>query len=130
VNQEQVDVVKLEALEGVIDGPEDVVVAVEVVPDLGGHEDVRSLDGGVLLEEIADTLANLVLVQVEPGTVKVTVASAQSSGNGSIGLALGALAGESAETDGGDLNPVAQCESLSVGHDCGSIGMVIRKEEG
>lgn len=40
VNQEQVDIVELEALEGVLDGPEDVVVAVKVVPDLGADEDV------------------------------------------------------------------------------------------
>lgn len=52
----------------------------------------------------------------------MTVTSAQGSGDGSIGFALGALAGESTETDGGDLDPVAQCESLSVGHDGGSIG--------
>lgn len=40
VHQEQVDIVELEALEGVLDGPENVVVAVKVVPDLGGYEDV------------------------------------------------------------------------------------------
>ena len=47
VDKEEVNVVELHTLERVVDGPEDVIVTVQVVPDLGGHEDIRTLDGGV-----------------------------------------------------------------------------------
>lgn len=121
MDQEEVDVVKLQALERVINGPEDVLVAVQVVPHLGADEDILALDGGVLLEEVADTVTHLILVQVEPGTVQVTVACPQGTHDRIVGLALGALAGEGAEANTGDLDPVAQSEGLSVGHG-GSIG--------
>lgn len=42
---------------------------------------------------------HLVLVLVEPGTVKVAVSSLQCVKSGLVGLALGALVGEGAESD-------------------------------
>ena len=116
VNEEEVDVVEPHPLEGVLKGPEDVIVTVQVVPDLGGHENVLTLDGGVGGEEIMDCITHLVLVEVEPGAIQVTVASVESSSDGGVGLALGALASEGTETDGGELDSVAQCASLSSRH--------------
>lgn len=116
VDEEEIDIVELHPLEGVLNGPEDVIVTVQVVPDLGGHEDVRTLDGGVGSEEIADSITHLVLIHVEPGAVQVTVASVESAGDGGVGLALGALTGEGTETNSGERNSVAQCASLSRRH--------------
>jgi hypothetical protein len=116
VNKEEINVVKLQTLERVVDGPEDVIVTVQMVPDLCGHEDVGTLDGGIGLEEITDTLTDLILVPVEPGTIEVTVAYVKSSGNGVVSLALGALTGESAEANGGHLNAIAQSKCFSGRH--------------
>ena len=116
MHQVQVNVVELQALEGVLDGPEDILVTVQVVPDLGAHEDVLPLHGRVLLEEVSDTITDLVLVEVVPGTVEVTVTGTESSGDGVVGLALGTLASEGTEADTGDLDPVAQGKSGCVGH--------------
>ena len=107
MNEEEINVVKLHTLKRVVDGPENVLAAVKVVPDLCGDEDVGTLNGRVGLEEVTDSVTNLVLVEVEPGTVKVTVAGGKSSGDGSVGLAIGALASEGAEADGGHLHAIA-----------------------
>lgn len=117
MDQEEVDVVQPQTPEGIIDRPEDVLVAVQVVPHLGGDEDVLPLDGGGLLQEVPNGLAHLVLVEVEPGAVQVTVASLEGTGDRGVGLALGTFTGEGTKAHGGDLDPVAQSESLSVGHD-------------
>lgn len=123
VNEEHINVVKSKTLQRVVNGPEDVLITVEVVPHLGADEDVLTLHGGVLLQEVTDTLTNLTLVQVVPGTVQVTVTGLQGSGDSSIGLALGTLTSEGTKADARNLDAVAQCESLSVGHDDESIGM-------
>lgn len=116
MDKEEVNVVQSESLQGVINGPLDVLGTVEVIPDFSADEDVFPLDGGVLLEEVMDTITNLILVEVEPGTVQVTVSGLEGLGDSLVGLALGALTGEGTETDTGDLNAIAQRESLSVRH--------------
>lgn len=113
VDKEEVHVVELETLERVVEGPEDVIVAVQVVPDLGAHEDVLTLDGGVGLEEIMDGVPDLTLIEVEPRAVKLTVAYLEGSRDGGVGLALGALVGEGTEANGGHFHAVGQCVSLS-----------------
>lgn len=116
MDQVEVHVVQLQALQGVLDGPEDIIVAVEVVPHLGADEDVGPLDGGVGLQEIVDSITNLVLVEVVPGAVQVTVSSVERNGDSIVSLALGALASEGTEANRGDGDSVAQCVGLSVRH--------------
>jgi len=117
VNEEEVHVVELQTLQRVFDRPDDILVAMQVVPDLGAHEDVLTLDRRVLLEEFADGITDLLLVLVEPGTVEVPVTSAKGVESGIVGLALGTLAGEGAETDTGDSDAVVELEGLSGRHD-------------
>lgn len=120
MNQEEINVVQTKTLEGVVDRPLNILGAVEVVPHLGADEDVLTLDGGVGLQEVTDTLTNLTLVEIKPGTIQVTVTNVQSSGDSSVGLTLGALAGEGTEADARNLDAVAQCKGLSARHDgCG-----------
>jgi len=119
VDEEEVNVVKLQTLQRVLDGPDDILVAVQVVPDLGAHKNVLTLDRRVLLEEVADSITDLLLVLVEPGTVEVSVTSAKGVESGIVGFTLGALAGEGTETDTGDGDAVVELEGLSRRHDDG-----------
>jgi hypothetical protein len=123
VDEEEVDIVGLELLQGVLDGPANVLGTVEVVPDLGADENVLALDRGILLEEVADAIANLVLVLVEPGAVQVPVSDLEGLLDGAVGLTGGALAGEGTETNGGDGDAVAELEGLSARHG-GEVGVV------
>lgn len=116
MDQVEVDVVQLQALQGVLDGPEDIVVAVEVVPHLGADEDVGPLNGGVGLQEVLDSITNFILVEVVPSAVQVTVSGVESNGDSVVSLALGALASEGSEANRGDGDSVVQCVGLSVRH--------------
>ena len=120
VDEEQVHVVETELLEGALERPGDILGTVQVVPHLGADEDVLALDGGVLLEEVVEGITDLALVEVEPGTVEVTVAGLQGTHDGLVGLADGPLAGEGAEADAGDLDPIVEGEGDTGGHDCDS----------
>lgn len=113
VDDVQVDVGESQPLEGAVHGPLDILGTVQVVPDLGGDEEILSLDGGVLLEEVLDGLANLVFVQIVPGAIKMSVTGTEGVENGIVGFAFGALTGErtKAHTRNGDA--VAQFESDS-----------------
>lgn len=111
VDQVEVDVVDPELLQGVLKRPDDILVAVQVVPDLGADENILALDRGVLLEEILDGIADLVLVLVEPGAIQVSVSGLESTSDSVVGLAFSTLAGEGSEPNSGDLNAVAESES-------------------
>lgn len=125
VDEEEVDVVKAELLEGVVERPLDLLRLVQVVPDLSAHEEVGALDVAVLLEEVADGLTDLVLVLVEPGAVEVAIAGLQRGHGGIVGLAGVAIAGEGAEADGGDDHAVVEGEALAVRHVCGMCVVVL-----
>ena len=116
VKKEEVNVVELQAIQGVLDRPFDILGAVQVVPDLGADEDVFTLNRGVFLEEIPNGLANLALVEIEPGAVQVPVTSAQGMEGGLVGLTHGALTGEGTETDTRDGDTVAKLEGLAGRH--------------
>jgi hypothetical protein len=116
VDEEQVDVVQPELLERVVERPLDLVRLVHVVPHLGADEQVLALDAGGLLEEVADRLADLALVLVEPGAVEVAVAGLQRCQSCGVGLAGVALAGKGAEAHGGDDFAIVEGEGLSVRH--------------
>jgi hypothetical protein len=100
VNKEQVNVVQTEVVERALERPLDFLRLVEVVPDLCADENILALDARVLLEEVANSGTDLVLVLVEPGAVKVSVASLQGVQSGLVRLTLGALIGEGAEANG------------------------------
>jgi hypothetical protein len=89
---------------------------VQVVPDLGAHEEVLALHAGLFFEEVADGVTDLALVLVEPGAVEVTVAGLQRCESCGVGLAGVALAGEGAEAHGGDGLAIVKSVGLSVRH--------------
>lgn len=121
MEEEEIDIVGSQTLQGVVQGPEDVVVAVQMVPDLGRDEEVLPRDRRVFLEVVLDRLTDLVLVEIEPGAIKVPVANAESMKDGVVGLARAAFTGEGTETDGGNRDAVAELEGETVRHfDCGS----------
>jgi hypothetical protein len=128
VNQEQVDVGHLQLLERAVDGPFDLFGLVQVVPDLCADEEVAAGDGGRGGEEVAHCAANFFFVLVEPGAVEVAVAGLQGLCDRGVGLAFGALVGEGAEADGGDVDAIVEFVGLlvgEVGHGCGWGGGVI-----
>ena len=116
MDEEEVDVVGLELLQRVLDRPADVFRTVQVVPDLGADEDVGALDGGVRLEEVVESITNLALIEVVPGTVQVSVSDLKGLGDSAVGLALSTLAGEGTKPHSGDGDTVAELEGLSVRH--------------
>ena len=113
MNQEKINVVGLELLERAVDGPFDLFWLMKMIPDLCADENVGALDGWVLLAEILKSVTDLALVLVEPGAVKMTVASLQRAHDCPVGLALVAFAGKGAETDTWHLGAILKSECSS-----------------
>lgn len=119
VHEEKINVSGSQTPQGVVQGPDNIVVAVQVVPNLSRDEEILPLNGCVFLQEVLDSLADLILVEIVPSTVKVPVSGAESVEDGVVSLALAALTGEGTETHGGNSDTVAQLEGESVRHfDC------------
>ena len=116
MDHEKVDVGGSETLKGVVQGPDDIVIAVQVVPDLGGDEEVLPLDRGVLIQEVLDGSTDFLFIEIVPGTVQVSVAGSKSMEDGFVGLTLASFTGEGTETHSGNGDAVAELEGLSVGH--------------
>lgn len=76
VDEVQVEVVELELGEGVVQGLLDDLGAVGVVPQLGGDEEILSLETKVL-ETLVKTLGDLLLVLVDLGQIEMTVSRFQ-----------------------------------------------------
>lgn len=110
VDEVQVDVVETELAQGLVEGMSDVLGLVHVVPELGANEEVLALQGGILLEVVADGITDLLLVLVEGSAVQVPVADLEGLPDGLVALALGALVGEGAEAQAGHLDAVVQGE--------------------
>lgn len=115
VNQEEVDIVEAKVGQRVLHRPLHILGLVEVIPDLGGDEEILSLDRGVLTEEIPHSLADLCFVKVEPGAVEVPVSALEGAGDGLVGLTLCALIGKGAKSQAWDLDTVVEGE-------CGGVG--------
>ena len=81
VHEVQVDIVQLEALEALLQAQLDAVAPVEGVPKLAGDEELLALHLAAL-EEALQGVANLRLVVVVVGAVKVAVANLERVGVG------------------------------------------------
>lgn len=68
MHQVQVEVVGAELLQGVLDSELDVLWVVVDLEELGGDEELRSVDTRVL-----DTLTDLIFVLVTPSTANITI---------------------------------------------------------
>lgn len=108
VNEVEIEVVELELLQGVVVCSLDIGWAVSVVPELAGDEEVLSLDAR--LEQLFESLTDLVLVLVDAGEVEVLVARLDGVDDG--GLDLTGLRQPSAESDDGDGVTVVELERL------------------
>jgi hypothetical protein len=64
VDEVEVEVVELELGESVVEGGFDVLRVVLRIPELGGDEDVLTLEAGNVLEGTLDALSDLFLVLV------------------------------------------------------------------
>ena len=67
-HQVEVNIVETEVLEGGLEGGEDVLGAVRVVPELGGDKELLAGNVG-----LANGVTDLLLVSVDPGGINVTV---------------------------------------------------------
>ena len=90
MDQEQINVIQLKFLQGVVDGPSDVLWCVEVLPHLGSDKELFALNFWVVAQEFLDAGSDLILVQVEPGAIKVTVAGLKSGDDSAVCLPWGA----------------------------------------
>jgi hypothetical protein len=109
VDQEQVEVVDVQRLQRALEGAERVVVRVEGVVQLAGHEDVATVDAGR-----PDRLADLLLVAVHLRGVDVPVAHLERRQGRVLGL-LG-LDLEHPEAELGDVDTVVQGDARYAGH--------------
>ena len=116
VNEEEIHIGELQQLQRVLQRPPNILGTVEVIPDLGGDKQVLALHRRSLFEEVGNGISNLILVEVEPGAVQVSVSGAQGMESGSVSLSRLTLAGEGTEPDGGDNDTVVERVCLSVGH--------------
>ena len=124
VDEERVNVVNAQVLQTRLKTPLDLLGLVQVVPYFCADEKVLACDVGVLLEEIADGVADFAFVLVEPRAVEMAVARLERCGYGSVRLARRAFAGKGAESDGWHDDAIGQLERLLVregGHDCGVV---------
>jgi len=110
VDQEHVDVVRPERVQGGVEGLAGVVGAVTGVAQLARDEDVRAVHAGGV-----DGLTDLLLVAVHLGGVDVPVTGLQGGGDG-LGGVLG-LDLEHAESELGDRLAVVQHDLGYRGHD-------------
>ncbi len=101
MEQQQIDVVGLELPERDFDGLERLFVAVVFQPDLGGDEQLLSVDAAGL-----DAVAHLGLVEVGLCGVYVAVAGFDGVGDAARGVVLGDL--EDAEAELGHVDDIAQ----------------------
>ena len=84
MNQVQVKVVEAELGKAVVEGRGDVLGSVLRVPELGGDEEVLTLDA--LAEGSLEGVGNLLLVAVDLGKIDVLVAGLESLVNGGLDL--------------------------------------------
>jgi hypothetical protein len=101
VDQEQVDVVRAQRLQRLVERPAGVVGFVRVVAQLAGHEDLAAVQAGP-----PDRLADLLLVAVPLGRVDVPVAGLQRGADRGLGVLR--LDQEDAEAELRDLLAVVQ----------------------
>lgn len=113
VHQEQVDVVSAQGFQGLLERVFHILRLVHVVPGLGADEEVLACElAWILLDEVADGLANLGLVLVEGGAVEMSVADLECLLYSSVALTLGAFAGKGTEADAWHLDAVVQGEGV------------------
>ena len=85
VDEVQVEVVEAELSKAVVKGGSDVLGSVLRVPELGGDEDVLTLDA--LAESSLEGVGNLLLVAVDLGEIDVLVAGLEGLVDGGLDLA-------------------------------------------
>lgn len=91
VDEVKVEVVEAELSKAVIKGRSNVLGSVLRVPELGGDEDVLTLDA--LAESSLEGIGNLLLVAVDLGQINVLVTSLESLVDGGLDLARLGLPG-------------------------------------
>lgn len=107
MHQEQVYITGLQLLERILQRPEHIVVAVQVIPHFGRNKDILALDRGVFFQEVLNGIADFVFIQIVPCAIEMAVSDAQGVGDGLVGFAFCTFVGKGAEADGGDGDAVA-----------------------
>ncbi len=119
MDKEQINIVELKLLQRVVDRPVDIARLVEVLPHLGSDEELLALDFRVVGQELLDSGSNLILVQVEPGAVEVSVTGLECCNDGPVCLSGLANAGEGAKPEGWHELAVVQFDHWGASHcDC------------
>ena len=125
MNQEQVEVVEAERLEGAVEGCESVGPVVEAVVELARDIDVGAVDTG-----LGDRLADLLLVAVHLGGVDVAVAGPEGGEGGRLrGLGSDLIGAEAqlrnragvVERDAGDVSGVDVCQGMTPRSSSGEV---------
>ena len=74
MNQKQIHITQPKILQRVLQRPPNILIAMEMIPHFGRDKQVLALTRRVLFQELANRLADIVLVAVEPGTFKMAIA--------------------------------------------------------
>lgn len=88
-----IEVLQLQLSQGVVERLLNICRVVLVVPQLGGNEDVFTLEAGNVSVGTLNALANLLLVAINLGQIKVAVAGLESLINTIANLARSSLPG-------------------------------------
>lgn len=74
MNQIQIHITQYKILQQVLQRPLNILIAMQMIPHLGRDKQVLALTRRVLFQELANRLADIVLVAVEPGTFEMAIA--------------------------------------------------------
>ncbi len=119
VDEVEVEVFKAELGKGVVEGGRHILGLVAVVPQLGGDEDVLTLQARHLSKGTLEALANLLLVLVDLGQIEMTVSGLEGLVDASADLTRGRLPGAVAK--GGNLGAGVEGYGLSERHYSGDL---------
>jgi hypothetical protein len=109
VDEVEVDIVGAEPFEALVEGFQRGIVALRVVPELGGEENVLTVDAGG-----AHALADAVLVAVDRGRIDMAVAGFERDADRRRGDIVGCL--PDAEPDLGDGIVIMEADVGLIGH--------------
>ena len=120
-NGTYIEVFKLELGQSVLESRENLIGSVGSVPQLGGDEDVLTLQSWDIIKGLLDALSDFLLVAVDLGKIEVAVSRLKSFIDGLADLTRLGLPGSKAQ--GGNGVASVELDGFTERHDCDLGGL-------